>query len=204
MKLWRKRRPRGSGPGCAPTAGGSGTPGEGGPGRPRRGRTPASVGDGPGGAVTGGGGRGRVERRDAIRQPCRRPRGPLPRHVPPLPPAPRQGSPPAAAAVPLTVSPPRLLLLLRLARQRRRRPFSGRLLPQPSLREEGARASDAGTPHGRRRAPPSRPACAQLHLRACVPPLGPRSEPARNWVRWPGWGGASAATQPIGGSLCPF
>lgn len=134
---------------------------------------------GRGGAVTGGGGRGRVERRDAIRQPCRRPRGPLPRHVPPLPPAPRQGSPPAAAAVPLTVSPPRLLLLLRLARQRRRRPFSGRLLPQPSLREEGARASDAGTPHGRRRAPPSRPACAQLHLRACVPPLQTPTPPVR-------------------------
>lgn len=90
MKLWRKRRPRGSGPGCAPKAGGSGTPGEGGPGRPRRGRTPASVGDGPGGS------RHRRRREGEGREEGRHPPAVSP--TPRAPPAPRPAPTPRPSA----------------------------------------------------------------------------------------------------------
>jgi hypothetical protein len=127
-------------------------------------------------ATTGGRGRGRVERRDAIRQPCRpTPRAPpAPRPAPTRPPArvPARGlggpthslssspppPPPLGAAAAAAVAAAAAIF---------RTGFTTALSP----RGGSARATDAGTPHGRRRAPPSRPACVLLHLRARAPPL---------------------------------
>lgn len=163
------------GPGCAPKAGGWGEAGKGSLRRSRRRQSPASAGNGPpggGGAVTSG--RGRVERRDAIRQPCRpTPRAPpAPRPAPtPRPPArvPARSRGGPTHSLSSSPPPPPPLGAAAAAAAIFRTAFTTALSP----RGGSARAADAETPHGRRRAPPSRPACAQLHLRACAPPPVP-------------------------------
>lgn len=117
--------------------------------------------------MTGGGGRGRVERRDAIRQPCRpTPRAPpAPRPAPTSRPSarvPARGRGGPTHSLSSSPPPPPPLGAAAAAAAIFRTAFTTALSP----RGGSARAADAGTPHGRRRAPPSRPACAQLHLRA--------------------------------------
>lgn len=125
-----------------------------------------------GGAVTSG--RGRVERRDAIRQPCRpTPRAPpAPRPAPtPRPPArvPTRGRGGPTHSLSSSPPPPPPLGAAAAAAAIFRTAFTTALSP----RGGSARAADAETPHGRRRAPPSRSACALLHLRARAPPPAP-------------------------------
>lgn len=92
----------------------------------------------------------------------------------------------------------------RRRRWRQRRPFSGRVLPQPSLREEGARAQPMPGPRTADVAPrpPDQPVCCCT----CAPAPHPLLfvEITLHWLWSPGWGGALAVTPSIGRSSCLF
>lgn len=159
-------------------------------------------------ATTGGRRRGRVDRRDAICQPCcptlRAP--PASRPAPtPRPPArvPARGLGGPTHSLSSSPPPPPLGAALAAAAAAAaifRTAFTTALSP----RGGSARATDAGTPHGRRRAPPSGPACSLLHLRTRTPPPELRQPYPPLAVAPRLWRSLRAMTLPIGRSSCLF